>query len=135
MPLPDRLARINRRVTNPLARSLAGRLPPFAVVVHRGRRSGKEYRTPVWAFPTGDGVVIALPYGENRDWIRNVQASGGCTVIRRGHPHRMTEPRLLSGDAGLRLMPRLVQPVLRRLWVSTYLTLRAGSGGSTPRGW
>jgi hypothetical protein len=42
-----RLAHFNRRFTNHVARPLAMLLPGFGVVVHTGRRSGREYRTPV----------------------------------------------------------------------------------------
>ena len=57
-------------------RLVAGRLSPFAVVSHRGRVTGHDYATPVWAFGTGDGVVLALLYGAASDWVRNVLAAG-----------------------------------------------------------
>lgn len=38
------MARFNRSVTNHLTRRLAGRVPGMAVVIHCGRRSGREYR-------------------------------------------------------------------------------------------
>jgi deazaflavin-dependent oxidoreductase (nitroreductase family) len=50
------------------------------MVVHRGRRSGRRYRTPVLAFRVDDGYVVALFYGADRDWVRNVLAAGGCTL-------------------------------------------------------
>ena len=37
-------------------------MPGFGVVVHRGRRSGREFHTPVNVFPRHDGVRIALTY-------------------------------------------------------------------------
>jgi hypothetical protein len=49
MPLPKRLAGFNARVTNRLTRRGAGRLPGFGIVSHVGRRSGRAYRTPVFA--------------------------------------------------------------------------------------
>ena len=52
MPLPPGLARFNRSVTNHVTRPLIAHLPYGAVVVHRGRRSGREYRTPVLASRT-----------------------------------------------------------------------------------
>jgi hypothetical protein len=59
--LSDRLARFNRRLFNPVVRTFAGRRgSPVAVVVHRGRRSGRRYRTPVLAFRANDGYVVAL---------------------------------------------------------------------------
>jgi deazaflavin-dependent oxidoreductase (nitroreductase family) len=123
MPLPDALARMNRRVVNPVVRTFAGRLPPMALVVHRGRRSGREYRTPVMAFPRGDGYVITLPYGAERDWVRNVLAAGGCTLVRRGRFHRLTASRVLDQREGLPLMPRPSRPVLKLLGIAQFLQL------------
>src|SRR5262249_1796055 len=53
MALPRALARFNRLVTNRVLGVVAPWMPPFAVVVHRGRSSGRVYRTPVWAFRRG----------------------------------------------------------------------------------
>ena len=50
MKLPQRLARFNRHVTNPIQRMWAGWAPSFAIIEHLGRRSGKRYRTPVNVF-------------------------------------------------------------------------------------
>jgi hypothetical protein len=76
------LLRAGTRRLNPLMLSLAGgrRLSMFAVIYHRGRRSGRSYATPVSARPTADGFVISLTFGEQADWFRNVQAAGGCMV-------------------------------------------------------
>ncbi|MGH2562142.1 MAG: nitroreductase family deazaflavin-dependent oxidoreductase [Thermomicrobiales bacterium] len=126
MPLPDRLARINRYVTNPLMRLFAGWLPPFAVVVHRGRSSGRGYRTPVMAFPSGSDVVIALTYGADRDWVKNVRVANGCVLIRGGISMPLGSPDLFEGDAGLRLMPRPVRLILRLVDVDQFLRLTPG---------
>ena len=113
MPFPDRLARFNRRVTNPVMGAFAGRLPLFAIVEHRGRRSGRGYRTPVWAFRVDDGFVIALTYGAERDWVKNVRAQGGCTLVRSGCRIPTAAPRVVGEDEGRQHMPALLRPVLR----------------------
>src|SRR5262249_15044000 len=60
------LLRVGTRRLNPLMLSLAGssRLPVFAVMYHRGQRSGRSYATPLGARPTADGFVIPLTFGE-----------------------------------------------------------------------
>lgn len=123
MPLPERLPAINRRVTNPFMRLFAGWLPPFAIVVHRGRTSGREYRTPVLAFPDGAAVVIALTYGVERDWVKNVQAAGGCTLVRGGFSIPVVAPRVLDEGEGMPLMPRPVRLILRLTKVDRFLRL------------
>ncbi len=93
MTLSDRLARFNRWGPNRLVRTFAGRpRSPVAIVVHRGRTSGRSYRTPVIAFRRADGYVISLPYGADRDWVRNVLAAGSCTVERGGRRVELTDP-------------------------------------------
>lgn len=123
MPLPRSLARLNRVVTNRVLGPLAGWLPPFATVLHRGRSSGREYRTPVWTFRTGEGFVIALTYGANADWVRNVLTAGGCSLRRLGRLHDVTRPRLVVGRDGRSLMPGVLRPVLLLLRVREFLEL------------
>ncbi|HET6317792.1 MAG TPA: nitroreductase family deazaflavin-dependent oxidoreductase, partial [Chloroflexota bacterium] len=76
--MPRRRMLALTRVFNRLALPLAGTraLPLYGVLVHRGRRSGKTYRTPVVVRPTADGFIIPLPWGEGTDWCRNVRAAG-----------------------------------------------------------
>lgn len=126
MPFPRTLARINRRVTNPIARLVAGRVPPLAIVEHRGRRSGATYRTPVMVFRSsgGDGLVVALTYGPEADWVRNVLAAGGCSMQHGRRWITLTEPRLLHGDPGLASLPGPIRLALRLLRVPDCLLLR-----------
>lgn len=98
MELPQSLARFNRRFTNPVQRLWAGWAPSFAIIEHKGRKSGKEFRTPVTAFTTEDGVAILLTYGPDRDWLKNLQAAGGGRVMRGGRTRAVTNPRVMTRD-------------------------------------
>jgi deazaflavin-dependent oxidoreductase (nitroreductase family) len=111
MQLPRSLARFNRRVTNHVFAPLAGRIPPWAVVEHMGRRSRRRYRTVLMAFPRGQDMVIALTYGPSADWVRNVLSAGGCRIKWRGHWQRYQHAEVISGAAGAALLP----PGLRTL--------------------
>jgi deazaflavin-dependent oxidoreductase (nitroreductase family) len=122
MPLPSWLARLNRRVTNRVLGPAAGRLPFFGVIHHRGRRSGRSYRTPVNVFRSGDGFVVALTYGRT-DWVRNVLASSGCEIEQRGRRYRATSPRLISRADAARSIPAVVRLVLILLRVEEFLHL------------
>lgn len=128
MPLSDRVARLNRYVTNPLFRTFAGRLPPFAILLHRGRTSGRAYRTPIIAFAGERDAVIALTYGPNRDWVKNVQAARGCTLVQRGKTIPLSHPEIVVGDAGMRRMPAFARPILRLTGVDHFLRLRRVEG-------
>src|SRR6266571_1683654 len=98
MPLPRWVARFNRRVTNRLLGHLATRLTGFGVVVHTGRRSHRTYRTPVNVFVRGDLYTIALTYGRDSEWVRNVVASGGCELEMRGRTLRLSQPRIVHDE-------------------------------------
>ena len=84
MPIPKFVAGINKHVTNRFFNLFAGWLAPFAIVHHRGRRSGRMYRTPVMAFPTETGYVFALTYGRDVDWVKNLMTSDGGSLERKG---------------------------------------------------
>jgi deazaflavin-dependent oxidoreductase (nitroreductase family) len=112
--LADRLARFNRRLPNRVIRTFAGRrLSPVALMVHQGRRSGRQYRTPVMPLPLGDGFLVSLLYGPRRDWVRNVLAAGGCTLQRGGRRFELTDPRLLDAAGAAPLLPAALRPALR----------------------
>jgi deazaflavin-dependent oxidoreductase (nitroreductase family) len=96
--LGRRIAHFNRRVTNRITRPLAPWLPGFGLVVHVGRRSQREYRTPVNVFHDRGGYVIALTYGQDADWVKNVLAAGRCTLITRDRQLELTAPRILHDE-------------------------------------
>jgi deazaflavin-dependent oxidoreductase (nitroreductase family) len=132
VPLPKRLARFNRVVTNPILRHVAARLPGFAVVTHRGRRSGRAYLTPVNLFEAGDRYVIALTYGRDSQWVRNVLAAGAVDVVTRGRPLHLVDPEIVH-DPTQRLVPSAVRPILRAARVTDFLTAYSARPESTAK--
>jgi deazaflavin-dependent oxidoreductase (nitroreductase family) len=130
MPLPRWIARANRRVTNRLLAGLATRLPWFGVVVHTGRRSRRQYRTPINVFRRGDRYIIALTYGSNADWVRNILAEGGCALETRGRTRRLSRPRLLH-DESRRVVPAPVRLILGLIDVYDFLELTEDDARST----
>jgi deazaflavin-dependent oxidoreductase (nitroreductase family) len=124
MPIPHAVASFNKRVTNHVTAPFAGHLPGFAVVVHRGRSSGRTYRTPVNAFRHGDDYVFVMTYGRDVDWVRNVEAAGTCDIETRGRTVHLVEPRRVT-DATRGLVPRAVRPILRSIDVDEFMLMRA----------
>ena len=85
MRLPRVMARTNRVITNRLTVPVARAAAPFGVVHHVGRRSGREYSTPVRVLVASDEhIVIPVVYGLASDWVRNVVAAGELTLTNRG---------------------------------------------------
>jgi deazaflavin-dependent oxidoreductase (nitroreductase family) len=104
-------------------RPLAGRVRQFGVVVTHGRKSGTRYETPVNVFDTDDGVVIALTYGEQVDWLKNVIAAGECEIVRSGDTQQFQSPIVVDGDEALAYFPSVVRPILGALGVERFLLL------------
>ena len=114
---------MNKVALNKVTRALAPWLPGLGVVVHRGRRSGKAYRTPVNVFPRPGGrCVLALTYGADTDWVRNVMAAGGCELLTRGTHLELTAPRLFH-DESRREIRMLERTILGLLHVYDFLEL------------
>jgi len=96
MQLPQWLARFNRHVTNPIQKIWAGYAPMFGILEHVGRRSGKQYRTPLNVFTTDDGFAILLTYGPDRDWLKNFAAAGNARMKRHGRTFVVADPRVVT---------------------------------------
>jgi len=125
MPIPHAMRRVNRVALNKVTRQLAPWLPGLGVVVHRGRTTGKAYRTPVNVFPRPDGrYVLALTYGADTDWVKNVLAAGGCELLTRGTHIELTAPRLFH-DETRREIRVVERSILGLLHVYDFLELRA----------
>jgi deazaflavin-dependent oxidoreductase (nitroreductase family) len=116
-------ARFNRRVANPVMRRVAGRLPPLAIVNHRGRITGRHYTTPVIAFTVEDGLLVGVLYGSDSDWVRNVVVAPRVAVKRRGRTLDYQGSRLVDRTEGLRLVPAGIARAYRLLGVRHFVSL------------
>lgn len=106
MMLRDRIRVFNKHVTNRLLRRFVdSSRGPFAIIGHVGRRSGKRYETVIWVWPTKEGFVIALTYGQNVDWYRNMRAAGGGTVFWHGKLYEVGRPELIDFQTALLAFP------------------------------
>ncbi|GAB2599090.1 nitroreductase family deazaflavin-dependent oxidoreductase [Pseudactinotalea suaedae] len=122
MVLPQRLARINKRLTNRVLRHLVG-IGPLAELEHVGRRSGRTHRTTLLAFRDGDVVTLALTYGSDVDWLKNLRAAGrgrlrvGRTLL------DLSAPSDLPTAVGMARMPGLARMILPRVGVEEFVEL------------
>jgi hypothetical protein len=62
--------------------------------------------------------VIALTYGSDTDWLRNVLAAGGCELETRRRHYQVGSPRVYR-DQNAADMPALIQFMLRRVIKAT----------------
>jgi deazaflavin-dependent oxidoreductase (nitroreductase family) len=124
MPIPIAIAPFNKKVTNRLTAPFAGHLPGFAIVMHRGRTSGRMYRTPVNAFRRNDDYVFVMTYGPDVDWVRNVEAAGECDIETRGRLVHLVQPRRFS-DPARGAVPGPVGMILRLIDVDEFMAMHA----------
>lgn len=103
--LPRTLARINRRVINPIQLRWAGVIPAHGIVEHRGRRTGRTYRTPVLVFAGSGGFWMIVGYGIRSDWVQNLLAAGGADLEHRRRHFAVSNPRLLRRTDGYGMLP------------------------------
>ena len=117
---------MQRDLVNPGALRNAGSAgSPWAVVRTPGRVSGKVYDTPVGVQRVGDALYISLPYGEGTQWLRNVRAAGGATVLHDGNEIEATAPELVPiGQTPIAAADRLAISIFG---ITHALRLRAAS--------
>ena len=94
------------------------------VVRHVGRRSGHAYQTPVIAAAHDDSFLIALPYGERTDWLKNVLAKGSATLVTGGRTYEVDKPEVIPmAQATAYFRPR-EQRMHRQFGVGSALRVR-----------
>ena len=132
MTISRRVAHFNERVTNRVTRPLVPYVPGFGLLVHRGRTSGHVYHTPVNVFRHDGRWAVALTYGREAEWVKNVLAAGGCELITRGRQYRLSAPEIVH-DERRRAVPPFVRPFLRRIDVADFLWLRTSDAAGADR--
>jgi deazaflavin-dependent oxidoreductase (nitroreductase family) len=113
------------RFTSPVTMPLAGKRwnPIFAVIEHRGRRSGRHYATPIAARRVAGGFVISLAFGAQVDWYRNLLADGGGTIRWRGDRYLVSRPERIDAASGLAVFHPAQRFLLRLAGVDGYVRL------------
>ena len=126
------LTSYHKRVTNPvMVRFFSGRSAHAALLGHVGRRSGKDYVTPVTAHRSDDTIIVPLPYGTGVDWLRNLQAAGGGVVTLEGRSFTVDQPEVVPVDRVMPLLPPFLVRIIK--WHDTEHALRLHVAGPAER--
>jgi deazaflavin-dependent oxidoreductase (nitroreductase family) len=104
-------AAFNLVVTNRITSRFAARVPGFGILTHVGQKSGRVYRTLVNVFPVSEGFLIALTYGRESEWVKNVLAARGCELDTRRVRYQLSAPTIVH-DSTRRRFPVPVRMVL-----------------------
>lgn len=105
----------NRRANALFLKIAGGRFRAYSALRHLGRSSGREYVTPLSAYPLGDGFVMAVLYGEASkvDWVRNVIAAGGCVLKTCGEEYVLEKPEIIPASQAEVAYPPFIRWVNR----------------------
>jgi EmrB/QacA subfamily drug resistance transporter/deazaflavin-dependent oxidoreductase (nitroreductase family) len=135
-PRTRSVVRFAARFVNPLIRVVAGRrwMPVVGILYHRGRRSGREYATPIGMRPLGDGFVIPRTFSDNAAWYQNIKAAGEGRVKYLGRHYRVVEPEVVDYATARPAFPRYERAQFRLIGINEYLRLRAVAGLPATRG-
>ena len=116
MLFPAWIDRLQMKYMNPAMRRVARFLPTFVVVNHRGRKSGKPYRTVVNAYRKGNVVAILLGHGKT-DWVKNLLAAGEADLEFRNRDVHISNVRVLPTGSDGDGLPFIARLGLRRMGV------------------
>ncbi len=124
MKIPNRIRYFNKRFLNRLTSKIA-RLSwgPFSIVYHVGRHSGKLYETPIFVFRTEDGFLVALTYGTQVDWYRNVSTRGCCKIEWHGPVYPINKLEQVDPEAALPYFPGFERTILRLVGIKDFIKM------------
>jgi deazaflavin-dependent oxidoreductase (nitroreductase family) len=120
------VAAFNLAVTNRITSHFASRLPGFGILTHIGRKSGRVYCTPINVFRWSEGFLIALTYGSESEWVKNVLATGRCRIETRGVQYELFAPKVVH-DPTRQRFPWIVRFVLMLIGAEEFLQLSTSS--------
>lgn len=119
MPVPMWVARVNRRVFNPMEIKRGTR----PLLTHVGRSSGNTHKTPLDAHQVDGGYIFIVMYGPESDWVKNVLTSGTATLEVGGEEIALGSPRMISKADAWDSMPATAKAPPDFLKVTDYLRM------------
>jgi deazaflavin-dependent oxidoreductase (nitroreductase family) len=132
-PVLNTVRRLNRAVLNPRQMESAGTPGAYASIIrHTGRATGRTYETPVGVVALDGGLAIALPYGTQADWVRNVLASGSAAIMHEGSTFAVDRPEVVAVEAVAGAFSPQDRRALRLFNVDQCLRVRTVEPASPP---
>ena len=119
------IRKFNKAIYNRLAKLIAGKFL-YALIEHKGRKTGKAYSTPVLAGLHEGYFFTPLPYGADTDWFLNIMAAGGGKLHYQRQVYLVSHPQLLELDEPPECFSPNNRKALKRAGVRQYLRLQLG---------
>jgi deazaflavin-dependent oxidoreductase (nitroreductase family) len=122
--IPSFIRYFNKYALNHLTGLIArAGIGPFCIIEHTGRKSGKQYQTTIQAYPLPNGFMIALTYGPEIDWYRNVRAANGCKLYYHRKTYTLKNPQAMDAKTALPLFPYPEKAILGFIGIQDYVKL------------
>ena len=120
------LRAVYRSILNPLILRVAsgGRMNSVTVIHHHGRHSGQVYATPTGARQLADGFIIPIMFGGQADWVRNVQAAGGCVIEWNGVLYPVVDPEIVDWTIAQAAFSPIERATMRVVGMESFVRLR-----------
>ena len=110
-PLVSAARQVFGRALNPIVIAISDRFDLETgqqALHHVGRRTGREYRTPLCVVPTPEGYIVPAAFGPEVDWLANLRATPQAKLTYQRITHPVTAVvidrdeafRLAGGSAG-----------------------------------
>lgn len=121
------------RILNPLVLQIAGRrwMPIVGILYHRGRRTGRVYRTPLGMRSRDGNFYFPRTFGDESAWYQNVLAAGWARVTYLGRTHNLVEPEVVDGRIAAPAFPGYELLQFRLIGINEFLRLRVAPDGWT----
>ena len=116
MRFPPVVERLQIKYMNPVVEKAARYLPGFALIRHRGRKSGAKYETVVNAYRKGNVLAVMLGHGKT-DWVKNVLAAGEADVHLFRRDVHITNPRVVPAGTDDPTLPWIARRATRTVGV------------------
>jgi deazaflavin-dependent oxidoreductase (nitroreductase family) len=108
---PKRLHRATRKLAKYLNRVVLWAIDRFdidrnsesVVIFHKGRKSGREYATPLCVSRCDEGFIIGDYWGPTADWFRNLQVNPQARLRYQGQYHHVEAEVISINEAHRRL--------------------------------
>lgn len=88
------------RVLNPFVLWMSDRIGlEQSVLYHIGRKSGREYATPLCVSSTPDGFIAPVAFGPGVDWLANLKATPEARLVHEGATYPVVAEVIDSDEA------------------------------------
>jgi deazaflavin-dependent oxidoreductase (nitroreductase family) len=116
--------------TGGFSRRMAGTrwFPLWGVLRHVGRKSGTAYAIPIVALPTRDGFFIPLPFGDQTQWLKNLQAADRAGLRHGGREYVIERPEVLDLTMAGRDLPAWVRFASGRVGIDRFVRVHRVDG-------